>query len=425
MNSDVVHGCAAAVISTLSGEPEHPVTWIDGIPSRKNMVYTGETLQTRFDATLEEKIRLSYDPYAERHRVQEMIAQGVPLYSIRHYLEQQALKFTLEHILGVKKTSIEYEMGPDGLIYPGIKTPVRTMFARSAELGGAMTREQSELAGWNKIESLLYQGRAREVVQISPPSQRAGFGNYGMLFHFERREGNKIRVWVNRYDDPTEKQFLTTSRAIGKALGIPFHPDRMERQYLENPVDVSMSSHMLPQLLQRIGIPLTDTTANELEELIREDSICKYYLDLYYQYSLSMNNSNPYWLITSLSKRVYEIGQTYQSQRQNESRIPVIPPLFDGTGCLIIPGRIPVPRYLGNGEHVVTQCPHCHARVLLNREHMKKGIQCTCKATVPAGNPSKCIVEASQPATFYDEMTLTRAGYSFETEHDLATETTE
>lgn len=374
---------------------------------------------------LTDKIRLSYDPVAERTRTREMIAQGVELGSIRHYLEQQSVKFVLEHILGVKKTTFEYEMQPDGLKYPGMIQPVRNMFAYSAELAGQSTREYSEFIGWNRIERMLYEHGARQIVQISPPSERNEFGNYGMLFHFERTESNSIRVSVNRYDDPTEKRFMTSSRALGSVLGLKFDPDRRERHYLENPVDITARREVYSNLLERMGISQQDRVSEDIEKLLLADSTFAYYLDLYFRYCLSTNQADPYWLLTRLSERAYVIGQRYERESGARQQIAAIPPIFDGSGCLVIPGMMPIPRYLGNGERVVTQCPHCHTRLLLGREHELKGIRCTCNATVPAGNPSKCIIEASRPADFYQQMTLLDAGFSNEKETALAAETTE
>jgi hypothetical protein len=62
-------------------------------------------------------------------------------------------------------------------------------------------------------------------------------------------------------------------------------------------------------------------------------------------------------------------------------------------------------------EKRVTHCPNCKTTLLLNREHIDKGIACRCGSRVPRGVGAECIFENSKSAQGHENNRYEMAGF--------------
>ncbi len=158
-----------------------------------------------------------YSTSNEAVLVQKQLRQGAEANSVNLYLHNSLDRFIEEFVINQDIVKISYQIEGGCFKYPGIVEPILETYRKTAARCGTDSREEVEAWGFEKIQSRLIQDEANMAFWISPPSFGApGFGDYGFLFVFVKRNPEFVDEYILRYD--REDQNLSQSRRIFTSL---------------------------------------------------------------------------------------------------------------------------------------------------------------------------------------------------------------
>jgi len=219
--------------------------------------------------------------------------QGADERDVNSYLEDSVLRALGEFICHEKIVKVPYKIHDDGNFHHrGVAGPILETYQQRVPNLGAGSREAAEAYGFEQIQQMLIVGQAEIALWLSPPSfGLAGFGDYGFLFVFVKKNAGEIDEYVLRYNDE-DKAFSRSidiySKLFDQAISLDSRTElNDEKSFLRNPLFMKTDDphNTFISICKHLGfIPAAEVS--ELMQKIEADSLIQTWIKDYINFIL-------------------------------------------------------------------------------------------------------------------------------------------
>lgn len=297
---------------------------------------------------------------AERDFILGLKQKGIEQNQIQMYVQENLLKFLLEFAVGIKKTHISYKLDSNNkLIYPGTNLQMEELMHEAVYKSDFGVREQSELEGWQKIQTMLSSGKFNQVLQLSAPDPNNDqYGDYGFLFWFTKNADNTITNHILKYDESARSLKKTRDLALNLRLGSTLLAEEAQvNTLLASPKGINADFPEIQQQLLSLGFSFNND-AELFEQALFKDLRFRQVYQIYLA-NLQGRYFNEKQAKYALAE-MYSLAQDKAGMLGLLDRLISIPLIYRGGSCPVINYGMSSynnARYLYNFEPFT--CPKC------------------------------------------------------------------